>query len=308
MVGCVSLYGQKGSCCHCLRSVHIKSSSAGCHLLPPRFMLHFVWDRCRRQSGRLHLFALSSLQVLQQSGLPTAVPLQQAAPGDAADGDTAVDPVAGGSPEDDTDWQPLSQQSVRASLSLSPPSDVSAAARGHLSIMFRPCSHTMSCLPASALTAECIPQSSRPSLFVKLSGTFPLPNAILLRIWKPCAQASVPVGYVDAFLPADSHSSPFPAPVPRVRSAAVQLLISYMGATLGSLAAVRAFVQQAADGYRCVHARRSLGARSSWVAAVGVDSLIGVEKSYLQVPRLLAWPNESCGRRSPLRRFPIFGA
>ena len=60
---------------------------------------------------------------------------------------------------------------------------------------------------------------------------------------------------------AGSHSSPFPVrPCQRVRSAAVQLLVSYMGATLGSLAAVRAFVQQAVDGYRCVRARRSLGA------------------------------------------------
>ena len=61
----------------------------------------------------------------------------------------------------------------------------------------------------------------------------------------------MPIGYVDAFLSPGSHSSPFPVPVPAVRSAAVQLLISYMGATLGSLAAVRAFVQQAVDGYRC---------------------------------------------------------
>ena len=66
-----------------------------------------------------------------------------------------------------------------------------------------------------------------------------------------CAQASVPIGYVAAFLSAGSHSSPFPAAVPAVRSAAVQLLISYMGATLGSLAAVRAFVQQAVASYRC---------------------------------------------------------
>ena len=89
----------------------------------------------------------------------------------------------------------------------------------------------------------------------------------------PCAQASVPIGYVDAFLPAASRASPFPVPVPAVRAAAVQLLISYMGATLGSLAAVRAFVQQAIAGYRCAmhvqverrgSAVRSVGLRHRW--------------------------------------------
>lgn len=77
----------------------------------------------------------------------------------------------------------------------------------------------------------------------------------------------MPIGYMDAFLAADSHSSPFPVPVPAVRSAAVQLLISYMGATLGSLAAVRAFVQQAVDGYRCgLHSQVEL--RMSGVTAM----------------------------------------
>jgi hypothetical protein len=64
-------------------------------------------------------------------------------------------------------------------------------------------------------------------------------------------QASVPIGFVEGFLPAGAAHSPFAEGVPAARSAAVQLLVSYMGATLGSLAAARAFVQQAADCYRC---------------------------------------------------------
>ena len=69
-----------------------------------------------------------------------------------------------------------------------------------------------------------------------------------------CMQASVPIGFVEAFLPAGGACSPFAEAVPAARSAAVQLLIAYMGATLGSLAAVRAFVQQAVDCYRCANA------------------------------------------------------
>ncbi len=64
----------------------------------------------------LHLF-VTSVQVLQQSGLPTAVPLQQAAPGDGADGDTATDPVA--SPDADEDQQSVSEQTVGTLLTLS---------------------------------------------------------------------------------------------------------------------------------------------------------------------------------------------
>ena len=73
-------------------------------------------------------------------------------------------------------------------------------------------------------------------------------------------QASGPIGFVEGFLPAGKAHSPFADGVPAVRSAAVQLLVSYMGATLGSLAAARAFVQQAADCYRCAVVLRLTGA------------------------------------------------
>lgn len=39
--------------------------------------------------------------------------------------------------------------------------------------------------------------------------------------------------------------------VPPLRAAAVKLLVAYMGASLGSLYAVRAFVEETAHCYRC---------------------------------------------------------
>ncbi len=78
------------------------------------------------------------MQVLQQSGLPTAVPLQQAAPGDRADGDTAADPVA--SPDVNEDQHSGSEQTVSIVPTLSRlPIIVMLMARFSQSIVLRPC-------------------------------------------------------------------------------------------------------------------------------------------------------------------------
>ena len=207
-----------------------------------------VYDRVRACTS-----SRRRLQVLQQSGLPTSVPLQQAAPVEGADGDAVVDPAAGGSPDADEDQPSVSEQSVSRSLTPCPdhtslrltrPGPSQSIARVQALHPYIDC-HVV--IAKSFLCNDIEPRTLHELRRCMSLAGLALSPSLLGRI----AQASVPIGYVTAFLSPDSHSSPFPVPVPAARSAAVQLLISYMGATLGSLAAVRAFVQQAVDGYRC---------------------------------------------------------
>ena len=112
------------------------------------------------------------------------------------------------------------------------------------------------------------------------------------------------MGYVAAFVPSAAAAQG----VPPIRAAAVKLLVAYMGATLGSLYAVRAFVEEAVHCYRRAPplSKRPHGVRvckvrfravGSGVHASAVSAAVGAlcrGKQLFSVSRICVFRQQGC--------------